>query len=43
MPMSGLELTTLGLPVRPSTAELREQLISETDDIECDLLKQMSF
>ena len=29
MPMSGLELTTLRLPVRRSTAELREQLISE--------------
>ena len=36
MPMSGLELTTLRLPVRRSTAELREQLINETDDIECD-------
>ena len=34
--MSGLELTTLRLPVRRSTAELREQLINETDDIECD-------
>ena len=36
MPMSGLELTTLRLPVRRSTAELRKQLINETDDIECD-------
>ena len=34
--MSGLELTTLRLPVRRSTAELREQLTNETDDIECD-------
>ena len=36
MPMSGLELTTLRLPVRRSTTELREQLINETDYIECD-------
>ena len=36
MPMSELELTPLRLPVRRSAAELREQLINETDDIECD-------
>ena len=35
MPMSGRELMTLRLPVRLSTTELREQLINETDGIDC--------